>query len=81
MDGQLLPLYLHLVDGYSEKLREEWFVKGEEADIEATPLVKEEPLYDNLGEPPDNLKETPDDYSVETYQVNKSASQFKVIII
>ena len=36
IEQSLLPLYQHLVDGYSDKLRDEWKVKvKEESDIEA----------------------------------------------
>ena len=48
LEEKLLPLYQHLVDGYSIKLREEWNVKVEETDIEATPQVKEEPQDDYI---------------------------------
>ena len=54
IDEKLLPFYQHLVDDYSVKLREEWTVKVEETDIEATPQVKEEPLDDYLVYHPTN---------------------------
>ena len=44
MGEKLIPLFQHVVDGYSHKLREEWRVKIEETDIETTQQVKEEPL-------------------------------------
>ena len=55
IEQTLLPLYQHLIDGYSEKLRDEWRVKvKEELDIEAAPLqVKEEPQDDLLESFPD----------------------------
>ena len=67
IDEKLIPLYQHLVDDYSIKLREEWTVKVEEMDIETTPQVKEEPEED--------------DYLVEpqALQVNNTSNQFKVI--
>ena len=50
IDEKLVPFYQHLVDGYSDKLREEW-------DIEATPLqVKEEPQDDLLD--PETLQQS-----------------------
>ena len=66
IEEKLLPFYQHLVDNYSDKLREEW-IKIEETDIETIPQVKEEPK---------------DDYLVEPQQVhlNNSTNQFKVII-
>ena len=63
LDETLIPLYRHLVDRYSDKVREEW-IKVEETDIEATPHEQEPP--------DDNLVEIP------TYQVNSSTNQFKV---
>ena len=67
IEEKLIPLFQHLVDDYSVKLREEWTVKVEETDIETTPQVKEEPLDDYLVEPqPEHL--------------NNSTNQFKVII-
>ena len=45
LDEKLIPLYKHLVDSYSVKLREEWNVKFEETDVEVVQLVKEEPQY------------------------------------
>ena len=68
IEEKLLPLYQHLVDSYSIKLRrEEWTVKVEETDLKATPQVKEEPL---------------DDYLLEHQPVhlNNSTNQVKVII-
>ena len=66
IDEKLIPLYQHLVDGYSGQLREEWTVKCEESNFETTQHVKEEPL---------------DDYFVEhSNQVQNSTNQFKVII-
>ena len=50
IEEKLLPLYQHLVDEYSDKLREEWTVKVEETDVDIT-QVKEEPQDDNLDEP------------------------------
>ena len=66
IDEKLLPLYQHLVDDYSVKLREEW-IKVEETDIETTPQEKEEPE---------------DNFLVEHQPVhlNNSTNQFKVII-
>ena len=66
-DEKLIPLFQHLVDGYSYKLWGEWAVKVEETDMEATQEVKEEPL---------------DDFLVEHQPVhlNNSTNQFKVII-
>merc|ERR1712013_84094 len=50
IEQSLLPLYQHLVEGYSEKLRDEWKVKVEESDTEATTVqVKEEPEDDQDG--------------------------------
>ena len=48
IDEKLLPLYQHIVDNFSDKLREEWTVKVEETDIETTPQVKEEPQDDYI---------------------------------
>ena len=48
IDEKLLPLYEHLVDGYSDKLREEWAVKVEEPDVDVAHQVKEEPQEDYL---------------------------------
>ena len=50
LEEKLLPCYQHLVDDYSDKLREEWTVKVEETDVDIT-QVKEEPQDDNLDEP------------------------------
>ena len=70
MDEKLMPLYQHLVDGYSDKLREEWEVKVEESDIEAIQQVKQEPRDDFLAEITDqNLVEYP------LLQVNGSTNQ------
>ena len=67
MEGKLIPLYQHLVGNYSVKLREEWDVKVEETDLEATPQVKEEPQ---------------DDYLVDSQQLQLSSrmNQLEVII-
>ena len=67
LDEKLLPFYQHLVDDYSDKLREEYTVEVEETDVEVVQQVKEEPQ---------------DDYLVEPQQVhlNNSTNQFKVII-
>ena len=43
IDEKLLPFYQHLVDDYSDKLREEWTVKVEDTDVEVVQQVKEEP--------------------------------------
>ena len=67
IEEKLLPLYQHIVDDYSDKLREEW-VKEEQSDVEATPQVKEEPLDDYLVEP-------------RPVHLNNSTDQFKVILI
>ena len=67
IDEKLLPLHQHLVDDYSDKLREEWTVKVEETDIQATSQVKEEPEDDYLVEP-------------QSAHLNNSTNQFKVII-
>ena len=67
LEEKLLPLYQHLVDDYSFKLREEWTVKVEETDIEVTPQVKEEPEDDYLVEP-------------QPVHLHNSTNQFKVII-
>ena len=67
IDEKLIPLYQHLVDDYSDILREEWTVKVEETDIETTPQVKEEPEEDYLVEP-------------QPVHHSNSAKQFKVII-
>ena len=67
IDEKLLPFYQHLLDNYSDKLREEWTVKVEETDIETTQQVKEEPLDDYLVEP-------------QSVNLNNSTNQFKVII-
>ena len=48
IEEKLLPLYQHLVDSYSVKLREEWNVKVEETDVEVVQQVKEEPQDDFL---------------------------------
>merc|ERR1712013_91210 len=48
IEEKLIPLYHHLVDGYSDKLREERPIKTEESDFEITPQVKEEPQEDFL---------------------------------
>ena len=47
LEEQLIPFYQHLVDDYSDKLREEWTVKVEEMDVEVV-QVKEEPQDDYL---------------------------------
>ena len=67
IDEKLLPLYQHLVDGYSVKLREEWNVKVQESDVETTPQVIEEPLGDFSVEP-------------QPVHLNNPTNQFKVII-
>ena len=66
MEDNLIPFYQHLVDDYS-KLREEWTVKVEETDLEATPQVKEEPQ---------------DDYMVDSQHPQSSSrmNQLEVII-
>ena len=44
---KLTSVYQHLVDGYSERLRDEWKVKVEESNTEAKAVqVKEEPEDD-----------------------------------
>merc|ERR1712013_408346 len=48
IEEKLIPLYQHLVDNYSVKLREEWDVKVEETDVEVVQQVKEEPQEDYL---------------------------------
>ena len=48
IEEKLIPLYQHLVDSYSVKLREEWNVKVEETDVEVVQQVKEEPQDDFL---------------------------------
>ena len=58
IEKKLLPLYQHLVDGYSIQLREEWTVKVEEMDVEVVQQVKEEPL---------------DDYMVDSQQLQLSS--------
>merc|ERR1712013_648496 len=45
---KLIPLYKHLVDSYSVKLREEWNVKVDETAVEIVQQVKEEPQEDYL---------------------------------
>ena len=67
IDEKLLPLYQHLVDGYSVKLREEWNVKVQESGVETTPQVIEEPLGDFSVEP-------------QPVHLNNPTNQFKVII-
>ena len=47
LEEKLIPFHQHLVDGYSDKLREEWNVKVEETDV-VVQQVKEEPQDDNL---------------------------------
>ena len=48
IDEKLIPMYQHLVDNYSVKLREEWTViKVEEMDVEVVQEVKQEPQEDN----------------------------------
>ena len=66
IEDNLIPFYQHLVDGYS-KLREEWTVKVEETDLEATPQVKEEPQ---------------DEYMVDSQQLQLSIrmNQLEVIL-
>ena len=66
IEEKLLPLYQHLVDDYSVKLREEW-IEVEETDIETTPQEKEEPEDNFLVEP-------------QSVHLNNSTNQFKVII-
>ena len=56
IEEKLIPLYHHLVDGYSDKLREDWPIKTEESDFEITPQVKEEPQEDFLVEYPTIMK-------------------------
>ena len=46
LEEKLIPLYQHLLDGYSVKLREEWTVKVEEKDMKVAQIVKEEPQED-----------------------------------
>ena len=67
IEEKLIPFYQHLVDDYSVQLREEWSVKVEETDLEATPQVKEEPQ---------------DDYMVDSqqFQSNNRMNQHEVII-
>ena len=48
IEEQLIPFYQHLLDGYSDKLREEWNVKVEETDVEVVQQVKIEPQDDYL---------------------------------
>ena len=48
IEEKLIPFYQHLVDDYSDKLREEWTVKVEETDVEVVQQVKEEPQEDYL---------------------------------
>ena len=63
IEQSLLPLYQHLVDGYSEKLKDEWKFKAEETDIEAaTVQVKQE----------DDLRESNEE------QQNISSNNFQV---
>ena len=50
IEEKLIPFYQHLVDDYSDKLREEYTVKVEEMDVDIT-QVKEEPRDDYLVEP------------------------------
>ena len=66
IEEKLIPFYQHLVDGYSDKLREEWNVKVEEMDVEVVQQVKEEPQDDYLVEP-------------QSVHLNNSKNQFKVI--
>ena len=47
IEEKLIPFYQHLVDGYSDMLREESTVKVEETDVEVVQLVKEEPQEDS----------------------------------
>ena len=51
IDEKLLPLYQHLVDSYSVKLREDCTARVEESDIDATAQVKEEPQDEYFMEP------------------------------
>ena len=44
LEEKLIPLYQHLVDGYSVKFRDEWTV----LDVNILSQVKEEPVDDNL---------------------------------
>ena len=64
IEEKLIPLYQHLVDSYSVKLREEWTVKVEETDVEVVQQVKEEPQ---------------DDYLVDSQQLQLS-SRMEVVI-
>ena len=71
LDEKLIPMYQHLVDSYSVRLREEWAAKVEVSEVFSR--VKEEPLDDNLVEPPH-------DYSVgpQQTQLSSTANQPKV---
>ena len=71
LDEELMQLYQHLIDGYADKLDEEWEVKVkvEESDFEMTQKVKEEPQDDNSVEPSD-------DYSVALVDDTLNGSQF-----
>ena len=64
VEEQIVPLYQHLVDGYSNKLREEWDMKAED---ETNPQVKQESVDDYLLES-------------RSVHLNNSTNQFKVII-
>ena len=63
IDEMLIPLYQHLLDGYSDQLREECLIK---ADIIITPQMKKESQEDNLVEYP-------------TYQVQNSTNHEVII--
>ena len=75
IDEKLIPLYQHLVDEYSIKVREEWNVKVEVSDVVVAQQVKEEPPDDNLVDPQDDAFE-----GWQLFQHHSSTNQIKVFL-
>ena len=74
IEQTLLPLYQHLVDGYSERLRDEWRVKVEESETFAAILqVKEEPQTDQNGYMLESLQQSSSSMASFTRSLVKDA--------